>query len=279
MNRKISVVIPTFNREKLLKIAINSVVRQTFKPYEIILVTGNKNNNLKNIIKNLNLKKNINLKYYYNKNGSVATNRNFGVKKSKASKIAFLDDDDKWHKNYLSSALKIFTKKQDAAAVICWMKVISKNKIKKFKSIIEKISLQELYVKNPGIVGSNLVIKKTIFKRLKGFDKTVEPSEDKDFLIRFLKNKFSYAVLKKRYVLHRRHSNNLSHNLFKQLKGSLNFYKKYKKDMNNESKITFLNKVFILRYKSTQSFLSKIYYIFIILNLKIYFLIKNFFKI
>ena len=98
MKLKVSVIIPFYNNLSLLKKSIKSVLNQTFKSFEIIIIydCGDKSN-----IKYL---KNLNAKYskikiiYNKKNIGAGLSRNKGIKISKGKYIAFLDSDDTWKK-------------------------------------------------------------------------------------------------------------------------------------------------------------------------------------
>ena len=80
MKKKIlfSIIIPTYNREKMLKNAIKSVLNQTYKNWEIIIVDNYSKDNTKKMVENFKSKK---IKFYQiNNNGIIAKSRNIGVK-------------------------------------------------------------------------------------------------------------------------------------------------------------------------------------------------------
>ena len=90
-----SVVIPTFNQDSFLKKAINSVLQQTFKDFEIIIIDNNSTDNTEETVKYFNLE---NIQYEKISNGGIiAKSRNLGIKKAKGKWIAFLDSDDDWN--------------------------------------------------------------------------------------------------------------------------------------------------------------------------------------
>lgn len=96
-----SVIIPTHNSEEYVLKSINSVVNQTFKDYEVILVDDCSLDDTVNVIKNrISRLANFEL-ISLNKNGGVSNARNTGILKSCGKYICFLDDDDIWLKNKL----------------------------------------------------------------------------------------------------------------------------------------------------------------------------------
>jgi len=106
----VSVIIPYFNKKNYIKDAVNSVLNQTFKNLEIIIIYDDENlsdydylmNEFKNI-KNIKIFKNI-------KNVGAGLSRNIGIKKSNGEIIAFLDSDDIWLPNKLEDQLNFMVK-------------------------------------------------------------------------------------------------------------------------------------------------------------------------
>ena len=94
---KISVIIPTFNRLDLLKRAIDSVLNQSIKPYDIIVVDDGSTDDTSEMIQHKY--KSINL--IQQKNSGVSAARNNGIKNAQGDWIALLDSDDEWEKNKL----------------------------------------------------------------------------------------------------------------------------------------------------------------------------------
>ena len=89
-----SVIIPTYNMLKFLKIAIKSVTKQRYKNFEIIIVDNFSSDGTDKYVKSLKNKK---IKFYKIKNhGVIGKSRNIGIKKSKGEWVAFLDADDEW---------------------------------------------------------------------------------------------------------------------------------------------------------------------------------------
>src|SRR4030043_97742 len=91
---KVSVIIPTYNRAQTLAEAIDSVLSQTFKDFELIVVDNYSTDATESVV---NAYTDRRIRYFKNQNnGLVSINRNFGIEKSHGEYIAFLDDDDLW---------------------------------------------------------------------------------------------------------------------------------------------------------------------------------------
>ena len=102
---KISVIIPTFNRIGLLQRAIDSVLSQSLKPYEIIVVDDGSTDGTGDIIK----QKYKSIKIIQQKNSGVSAARNNGIKHAKGDWIALLDSDDEWNKDKIGQQVNRLT--------------------------------------------------------------------------------------------------------------------------------------------------------------------------
>ena len=105
MRPKVSVIIPTYNRDVLLRRAIESVLRQTFDDFEILVVDGAKSDSTKEVVRSYGDGR---LRYIPQKGKGIANARNLGVKKARGEFIAFLDDDDAWKSRKLELQLELF---------------------------------------------------------------------------------------------------------------------------------------------------------------------------
>jgi glycosyltransferase involved in cell wall biosynthesis len=107
-NPAISIIIPTYNREKLILKALDSAFNQTFQDFEIIVVDDASTDNTEQVIRNLSNEK---IRYFkLNKNGGQCIARNYGIKQALGDYIAFLDSDDEWLPEKLSAQMECFIK-------------------------------------------------------------------------------------------------------------------------------------------------------------------------
>lgn len=116
----ISVVIPTYNRNKYLLKCLKSLLIQKKLPKEVIVVDNTENNCAESIVnytQNSFKKKKIKLIYLKNKENSGSTARNLGALSSKSDLIAFLDDDVILDKNYYYEITDVFLKNKKALGV------------------------------------------------------------------------------------------------------------------------------------------------------------------
>ncbi len=187
MNKKkekplVSVIIPTFNRGWILKEAIDSVLAQSFKNFELIVVNDGSTDNTLDI---LSLYKNDIIAVNQDNKG-VSGARNRGIALSSGKFIAFLDSDDFWMPNKLSVQVDFFNTNHDA--LICqtdeiWIRnnirVNPKKRHKKLSGMIFEPSLN-LCLVSPSAV----MIKRELFKTVGLFDENLPACEDYDLWLR-----------------------------------------------------------------------------------------------
>jgi glycosyltransferase involved in cell wall biosynthesis len=99
----VSVIIPTFNRAQFIEQAVNSVLNQTWKNLELIVVDDGSNDQTRGLLEKIEDKR---FHYFYQENKGVSSARNFGLKKARGDFLALLDSDDYWLPEKLSIQLK-----------------------------------------------------------------------------------------------------------------------------------------------------------------------------
>jgi len=103
----VSVVVTTYNRKELLKKTIDSILNQTFRNFELIVVDNFSDYGFLSHMKSFNDDRIIH--FQNSNNGIIAVNRNYGINKARGKYIAFCDDDDYWKRNKLQIQLDHFT--------------------------------------------------------------------------------------------------------------------------------------------------------------------------
>jgi len=102
---KISVIIPTYNREATLERAIKSVLAQTHRNFELIVIDDGSTDNTSLIIDKHSRK----IRYFSKLHAGVSSSRNLGLEKSEGTWVAFLDSDDYWLPKKLERQLEYLT--------------------------------------------------------------------------------------------------------------------------------------------------------------------------
>jgi len=179
----ISAIIPTYNRGWILKEAVDSVLAQTFCEFELVVVDDG---SIDNTLEILSGYKKDRIRIIQQDNKGVGAARNRGATASAGQYIAFLDSDDIWMRDKLSVQAKFFTDHPEA--MICqtdeiWIRrgirVNPKKRHKKPTGMIFEPSL-DLCLVSPSAV----MMKKSLFDEMGGFDESFRVCEDYDLWLR-----------------------------------------------------------------------------------------------
>ncbi len=106
-----SVIIPTYNRAEFITRTVNSVLSQTYKSFEIIIVDDGSTDNTENILEPL-LKQHSNISYLKKNNQERGAARNFGTYHAKGDYVTFLDSDDILYPQHLQEAIYLIREKK-----------------------------------------------------------------------------------------------------------------------------------------------------------------------
>ncbi len=230
MDKKVSVIVNCHNGEKYLDICITSILNQKYKNLEVIFFDNFSSDNSKKVINKFGDNR---IKYFYsNKKLPLYSARNEAIKKSTGELVAFLDVDDWWDENYLSSK-KDFLNDENidyfySNALFYHEKKNNYAKYNKFKLPNGKI--YNYLAKSYFIVISGLIIKKKILEKENYFNEDYNIIGDYDLLMRISK----YANAKsfnETLIFYRVHNNNLS-----KLNKEMHYYE-YKDWYNRQKKI------------------------------------------
>ncbi len=181
---KISVVIPTFNRKNFLKKAIESVLKQTFSSYEIIVVDNVSSDGTLEMVK----KEYPTVKTIVQSIPGVSATRNLGIKKSEGNWIAFLDSDDQWHQEKLKSQVESILEDKNKD----FLSHTDETRYREKQIVNQKLKHQkrggfifEYCLPLCCISPSSSLVKKEIFDQIGFFDESLEVCEDYDFWLRY----------------------------------------------------------------------------------------------
>jgi glycosyltransferase involved in cell wall biosynthesis len=182
----ISVIIPTYNRVQLIGRALDSVLGQTAKCSEIIVIDDGSTDGTFDFLNELTSISEIPLKILQQGNKGPAAARNCGIKYAKNEYIAFLDSDDHWYKRKIKTQFKVLTENPEY--------LISHTKEKwlrrgiylnqKKKHIPRHGNIFDHCLELCGVGMSTVMVKKSLFDQVGLFDETLRCCEDYDFWLR-----------------------------------------------------------------------------------------------
>ena len=213
-----SIIIPTYNQDYLLKKCLESVLNQTFKQWEVIIINNYSNDETIEVYQSFNDER-IKLRNFRN-NGIIASSRNFGLTLAEFPYIAFLDSDDMWFPERLEKSYYYLTIGND---IVChdeiWLWEDGTNKIVNYGPE-KRASYKNLLFKGNVLSTSAISCKKDLLIKLNGFDENplMAGNEDYDLWMRISKfEKYKFKFIQEPLGYYRIHSNNNSKKILKQL--------------------------------------------------------------
>lgn len=215
INELVSVIIPVYNAEKYISKAIESVLEQSYKNIEIVLVDDCSSDGSGKIINSyLNKYKNINY-FVFKRNCGVAAARNKAIELSKGRFIAFLDSDDEWYPNKIEKQLELMKYKNSA---ICYtaIEMIDENDrlIKGKRNVLEQVNYKIL-LKNTMLATSSIVIDRLLIGDLRMENRRI--GEDYATWLKLLRNGTIASGINDALVKYRKGQGSLSSKKMKNL--------------------------------------------------------------
>lgn len=134
-NPQISVIVPVYNVQNFLEKCINSILSQTYKDFELLLIDDGSTDNSAVICKAAGALDGR-IKYYYKENGGLSDARNFGLRHIHGKYVTFIDSDDWVEKSYLDYLYKSITA-EDSDISTCIFMLCSEETTKPWKSLPE----------------------------------------------------------------------------------------------------------------------------------------------
>lgn len=187
-NPLVSVIIPTYNRPKMLEVTLQSVLNQTFKDYEILIIDSSEGNETKDLIDKVNYSRLLYFKIPKKKGvREVSRARNKGIIEAHGQFIAFLDDDDIWLPTKLEEQVELMLRSPKKVGLIYCGFIISsypdgkciKIDVPKYRGEVSQQIMQRGF-----ILTVTVLVRKECFNIAGLFDESLEAAEDWDMWVR-----------------------------------------------------------------------------------------------
>jgi len=193
--RKVSVIIPTYNRRDKIKAAIESALGQTYKNLEIIVVDDGSSDKTFETLGEYGDK----IQYIYQENGGVSSARNRGVKKCSGDLVAFLDSDDRWLSSKIEKQIEFLNMNPCVSVVLCECYFMYENgqifgQSQRSQYFKKKSEVLNNILNNPSFIPSSVLIEKKILFDIGLFDETLKTAEDQDMMLK-LASKYQIGFL------------------------------------------------------------------------------------
>jgi len=205
----ISIVIPTYKRMDYLERLLNSIEKQTFKNFEIIVVDDYSPNQeeyqlvidkFKTIFPEFTFMVN-------EKNSGAPHSRNRGIKLAKYDLIALVDDDDEWLPNKLQHQVEVFEKESEVDIVYTWTDAIDENRniVHKYRKEIEGNPKYDI-LKGCFIPSPSVMVRKSKIMSVGLFDENLPSCQDWDMWTRMILDGAKVKVVKEIDTLYHKHN-------------------------------------------------------------------------
>ena len=229
MQEKISIITPVYNSEKYLMQTIETVINQTYKNWEMILVDDCSTDESANIIKQYSAK-DSRIKYYKLKeNSGAAVARNFALENSTGRFIAYLDADDLWKKDKLEKQMNFMLDNNYAFTCTSYEKIDEKGESKdKIIKMPQKVNYN-LYLRNTIIQTVGIMVDTKIIDKQLLIMPNIRRRQDAATWCQLLKNNYDCYGMDDVLAYYRVVSNSLSSNKLKAVKGTWYLYRKIEK--------------------------------------------------
>lgn len=183
----VSVIIPSYNRETYLQEAIQSVISQTYRPIECIVVDDGSTDNTKEVIDNyiIENKEGFSLKYIYQDNSGAQIARNIGTKASTGEFIQYLDSDDLLYPNKIRNQVQFLNQNRYCDGVWGDWQKGTDEKSELVRSLPEKNQLAQILTENC-IHTLSFLFRRTLVNKIGLWDVTIKRHQEVDFQVRGL---------------------------------------------------------------------------------------------
>ena len=211
----VSVIIPTFNRSYCLPLAISSVLVQSYKKFEVIIVDDNSTDNTSQICRKFGDEFGDKIQYIRNeKNLGPSSSRNIGIDLAKGKYITFLDSDDLYYLDKIQ--LQVELMERDSSIGFCYGHFATTHDIfdrSQFRYHSWNCSL-DLYPtfllpKNYYVVTPAVMLRADLLRRTSGFDCSLKICEDLELWSRILLETRAACITKPIVVIHVRNDENI----------------------------------------------------------------------
>ena len=161
----VDIIMPNYNKEEFIEDAIKSVLKQSYKYWKLYIIDDNSRDKSKKILKKFRKNKKIKI-IFLKKNKGPAICRNIGMSLSKSYYLSFLDSDDYWPKNKLSSQINFMNVNNVKFSYTDYMSFHKNNKNFLKRTNVPSIFNLKSFSRNSSINTSTMILRRNIIKKL-----------------------------------------------------------------------------------------------------------------
>lgn len=207
----ISVVIPVFNGEHTIGETLQSILEQTFRDIEIIIINDGSQDATLDVVARI---KDTRIKVFSYPNKGLAASRNRGLARATGEYISFIDADDLWTANKLEFQYRSLQENPQAAVAYSWTNYVDEQSqfLRSGLQVVAEGNVHaKLLLNNFLENGSNALIATKILKKLGGFDESLPCVEDWDIYLRLAAH-YDFVCVPVPQILYRVSTSSMSTN-------------------------------------------------------------------
>ncbi|MBA6391071.1 glycosyltransferase family 2 protein [Colwellia sp. BRX10-3] len=181
-NSTVSIIIPVYNASKYIARALDSIQKQTFNSYEVIVVDDGSTDDSVLIVQEHSLS----IRLLHKINGGASSARNVGIKAAKGKYLAFLDADDEWLPSKLSVQMMHMEENKSLIAIYCKdynLRSQPKAYTHNLPELIEK-NCEDIFMHPYNLTTSSFLIESTVIREVGGVDEDLKTAEDIDLYLK-----------------------------------------------------------------------------------------------
>jgi glycosyltransferase involved in cell wall biosynthesis len=197
----VSVVIPVYNGEKHLHQTIQSVLEQTFRPLEIIVIDDGSTDGTAAVTKEFSKQ----IRYFQHDNRGTAASRNRGVAESEGDYIAFVDADDLWHREKIEKQMNYLTHHHTIEVCVTYIENFWSDEIPEDQR--PDTGRPDLM---PGYTFSTLMVSRPGIEQVGPLKEHLKHTDDTEWFLRAREKGVAVGILKENLVRRRLHLSNQS---------------------------------------------------------------------
>lgn len=199
----VSCIVPVFNGERYLSEAVDSILKQTHRQLEIIVVDDGSTDATASMVRRYGER----VRYVCQPHAGAPTARNRGLQEARGPFVAFLDADDLWHADKLTLQLARFAERPELELSVTHLQNFW---IPELQAEAERFRDHPLAAPQPGYVTVTLLARRTLFDRVGGFNTAMPVGDPTEWFVRAAEHHAVMELLPQTLVWRRMHHANLS---------------------------------------------------------------------
>jgi glycosyltransferase involved in cell wall biosynthesis len=222
----VSVVIPAYRHSQYVVTTLESVFRQSFTDYEVIVINDGSPDETAEVVRPYVEAQRI--RYVEQQNSGIAAARNRGLAEARGQFIAYLDDDDIWPEDKLQWQVKELLDRSELSAVAGALTIINEVGVEIFRPPIKDgdLTFESLFDGSPLYSPGQVLMRTNVVRALGGFDSTIWGADDFDIWFRLVKTgplsvRHRCALY---YRVHRANASNNGARMFEEIQRVLNLH-------------------------------------------------------